>query len=477
MPLFPVHQKFVDDFFAEVARYEAGYAHVAFNFVAIRSEDRFVIVQGRLFLNSIDPKMPTYIFQSPNVRAGRYQLSELKLDMRAFVAQLLTGKITTPDGDLHFVAIQNGDYAVSYMPFHPDGLQNQNRTSVLRLMAGPVTIAQPNIDWEVKSATPPYDGLQELATELGFGSISVATSTIEIIAFNVAAIDMQDSKVSGSTAVLGVVVASGLDSEKVKLGYRVYNPALPTERKTVEGASMVWTNDGALKRGRTEVQVPPAAVINCVVSYDGCALHHQWVGDPERSQNSRRAVYEAFDPKLEALEGMIRNASMRGQDARQLEPAVAWIMWMLGFSVVHLGGMPRTRDAADLIAVSPAGHFLVVECTTGLLKAENKLALLHARAEAVRRSLAASNNTYQRVLPMIVTSKTVAEVKPDMEAAGRLGIRVVTMETVEQAINRTLIQPNADQMFFDAENAVKAELAKYEAEPALPLIDTPLPKV
>jgi hypothetical protein len=135
-----------------------------------------------------------------------------------------------------------------------------------------------------------------------------------------------------------------------------------------------------------------AAVVNCVVSYEGIAQSHLWVGDPEKAQNPRRAAYETFDPKLENLKAAIANASVRGQDARQLEPAVAWLIWMLGFSVAHLGGTPKTRDAADLLAVTPAGHFAVIECTTGLLKAENKLGLLHARAAAVRQNLAASGN-------------------------------------------------------------------------------------
>ena len=47
---------------------------------------------------------------------------------------------------------------------------------------------------------------------------------------------------------------------------------LPTERRVVEGSVMQWTEDGQFQRGRIEVQTPPAAVLNCVVSYDGCAL-------------------------------------------------------------------------------------------------------------------------------------------------------------------------------------------------------------
>jgi hypothetical protein len=81
-----------------------------------------------------------------------------------------------------------------------------------------------------------------------------------------------------------------------------------------------------------------------------------------------------------------------------MESVVAWLLWMLGFSVAHLNTR-RTRDAADLLVTSPAGHFAVVECTTGLLKAENKLSLLHERAEAVRRSLAVSNRSHLHLLP------------------------------------------------------------------------------
>jgi hypothetical protein len=151
-----------------------------------------------------------------------------------------------------------------------------------------------------------------------------------------------------------------------------------------------------------------------------------------------------------------------------LEPAIAWLLWMLGFSVAHLSG-PKSRDAADLLADTPSGHFAIVECTTGLLKAENKFALLHARTESVRRNLRESNNTVQRVLPVIVTTMTASQVKADMEAAEKLGIVVIAREALDQTIERTLIQPNADQLYAQAEQAVSAALTKYETDPQLPI--------
>jgi hypothetical protein len=57
-------------------------------------------------------------------------------------------------------------------------------------------------------------------------------------------------------------------------------------------------------------------------------------------------------------------------------------------------------DAADLLVSTPQGHFAVVECTTGVLKAEHKLALLVTRAAALAAQLARSNNPHLRALQL-----------------------------------------------------------------------------
>jgi hypothetical protein len=469
MPLLPADRRFVDEFFAAIGPCEQAFQNIGFSYLALRSRDRFVITQGRVFLDTGLGK-PAQQFQSANVRAGHFHLSEFNLDLRTLVERLVVGKLETPHGDLEFIAAEGGRYAASFVPFHPEGLQTQRRFNVLTIMGGQkVALRQPGIDWEIKAASTPYDGLQELANELGLGPLTGGTATIEIVAFNVAAIDSQKSGVVGTRADLHVLLAKHLAQEEVRIGYRIYVPGTPTVRRTLPGDAMQWTEETGFCRGQATIEVLSAAVVNCAVSYAGITQSHYWLTDPERVQNPRRAVFETFDPKLENLKAIIANAQGRGQDARDLEAAVAWLLWILGFNVAHLGGTRRTREAADLVVTAPAGHFAVVECTTGLLKAENKLSLLHDRAEAVRRSLAASNNAYLRVLPIIVTSKGIAEIKPDVEAAEKLSILVLTREGLEQGINRSLVQPNADQMYTEAEQAVSAALAKYENQGTLPL--------
>ena len=325
------------------------------------------------------------------------------------------------------------------------------------------TLQQPALDWEVKAATPPYDSLNELVLEYGIGPSSMGNTThIEIVAFNVAAIDAAKSGVSGEDAAVHVLLAQGLTPDKVSVGYRVYKPGAPTARGVLSGSSFNWSEEESHQHGVASIRVPTAAVLNCTASYDGIAQGHWWLFDPSRSQSPRRAVHEAFDPGLETIKDIIGKALRKGQEARDLEAAIAWLLWMLGFSVAQLGGTPRTQDAADLVATTPNGHFAVIECTTGLLKADNKLPLLHDRAQAVRRALESSAHNQFRVLPVIVTTKSREEIRPDLEQAERLGVLVLSRENLEQLLDLTLRVPMPDQIYDEALQTVQTAQSKYE---------------
>jgi hypothetical protein len=461
MPLSSVSQKFVDDFFAAIAPFEKALGHAGFSYLAVRLGVDFVLLRGRLFLNaSGSAVLPPPHFRSPNVRAGHYRLAELGLDVRGLIEQLCVGLLKTPDGELHFPGT---NYAASFVPFHPDALQNQVRWNVLTIKGEAAeAIRQPDIDWEIKGASRPYEGLQELANEFALGPLTERSAYVEIFAQNVSAIDTKLSKVAGTNADIQVIFPKGLDTGSVTLGYRIYLPGAATNRGTLSGADMRWTEESDYLRGHATFQVPNAAALNCSVSYDGVTQSHWWLADPTQAQNPQRAVYEAFDPKLEALRNIVGAAQSRGQAARDLEAAVAWLLWMLGFGVAHLGVTSRTRDAADLIVTSPSGNYAVVECTTGLLKAENKLALLYQRAQTVRAALTGLN-AHLRVLPIMVTSRPKNEITLDLETAASFGIFVMTRENLENAINHTLLQPNADQLYAETEQAVTAARAQYNA--------------
>ena len=458
MTLAKHDQLAIDGFFLGLAPLVEAYEkYTSISYLAVKQGDAFVLVQGRLFLNTATSEIPIGHFQTENICAGHFPIAALNMDMRGVVEQLTTGKLHCPNVEILFPPADGGSYAIYYSPFHPDGLQNGNRLDILALTGARRTeyFRQPHFDWEVKAATTPYDSVAELLGDYRLGTLRGDAANFEIIASNVAAVDFSSSIV-GTKARPAVLLAGGLTPEKVTLGYRVFSQGRVTRRGTIAGAAMQWSPRDALQRGVAELDIPQAAVLHCFASYAGLAQHQGWLSDPATVQNPHRAVYDLFDEKLEILQDFLTKAQGKGRNARDLEAGVSWLLWMLGFSVAHLGGTGKTQDAPDLIATTPRGNFAVIECTTGLLKAENKLALLVERAEALKRRLEASGNRHLRVLPIIVTSKMREEVRADLEQAERLGVVVMTRESLEDGLKRTLVLPDAEALFAEGERTARA---------------------
>src|SRR5215216_183067 len=144
--ILPAHQKTIDEFFAAIAAIEKGFQYVGFSYLAVRFDARFVLLHGRVFLNTSVPPGPAVHFQSAHVRAGHYRLTELKLNIRELIDRLKSGTLPTPDGELLFPR-SSGNCAASFIPLHPEGLQEQRRIGVLTIMGGePEKIRQPDLD-------------------------------------------------------------------------------------------------------------------------------------------------------------------------------------------------------------------------------------------------------------------------------------------------------------------------------------------
>jgi hypothetical protein len=457
-------QKAFEDFFSAIQPFESAYTDVTFTYFAVRRDDQFVIVRGFIRLAFDSLNVPSNHFVTDNVRAGAYRLSELNLTVRDLAENLLRGTVQTPHGDLSFPANESANYAANYFPLFSETV-DPCRYRVLRLLGGSYpSIQQPDLGWELKASDPPYHGVGELLTDYFMGGLPFEpTARLEIIALNLAAVDGQNSQISGEHAMIRVRLPKTLSRDKVRLGYRVVSQGRALKRGLIAGDALVWTEGANLDSGEAALEIPAGAFLDCTISYEGIAQHFHFLFDPTNIQNPRRAAYEVADKNIELLKKIFAEAVRKGDEARDFEAAIAWLLWMLGFSVVQLGHTKRSNQAAaDLILTSPSGNFAVVECTTGLLKADQKLSLLHERAQSVRRSLDNMQFNHLHVLPVIVTSKRGAEVEPDIEQAEKLSMLVLTREAIDELLNRTLTLPNADQLYNEALQVVQAAKAKYE---------------
>ncbi|MGK6356210.1 hypothetical protein ACMGDH_13415 [Sphingomonas sp. DT-207] len=423
------------------------------SYLAFRRDESWHLFRGRINYNFSGVGVKPFQVRTDNIIAGAELLAGGPSEARQRVQDVLSGALVAGGERLLFPQQFGGGYAASYLPLHPDGVERQIRVSLLQIRGSDQYgyHSHTPFDWELRATEQPFDGMADLLGTLGIPTLPDPASLFEIMAFEVAAIDAA-SAVEGEKARFGISLAPGLDHAKASLGYRILSAGKVIARGRIPGNDLHWTSDTAREVGYTELDVPAAAVMQAFASYSGTTYHHWWFHDPSHSQNPRRAAFELSDPGLQTLQSFLENS---GKQARDLEFSVSWLLWILGFSPAHLGANARMSEAPDLLVTTPRGHFAVIECTTGVLKAEHKLALLVQRSEAVRKGLQLSNNQHLRVLPVMVTTKTREEVRGELEDARKSGVVVVTRDDLPPLISRTLLLTDPDQLYTEAEETLR----------------------
>ena len=355
--------------------------------------------------------------------------------------------LQTPFGALAFSPETEPEPEV--VPLHQAGLELQRRLMILRLN-GHQPIARidlPEFDWELRANAAPYDGIRELLVDYRLGNLT-DSAQFEVVPGQVIAIE-NTSRVSGEKATIAVICAKRIRREEVLLGYRTFSSGAVQSRNSISGRDVKWEIQGDLLRGSSEITVPPGAVVHAIASYTGIAEHYLWIGDPDTAQNHLRAVYVGFDSNFATLRDFLTREPGTG-NARDLEIGVSWLLWMLGFSAAAIG---RTQNTPDILAVTPRGRYLVIECTTGGLA--STVSVLLARTGLVRQRLQSSGHSAE-VLPVLVTSKHREDVKADIPAAEQNGVVVVTREDLLTLVDRTFVLRSADVLFDEIVAVLKS---------------------
>jgi hypothetical protein len=407
-------------------------------YIARIAQPKSYVLKARLNFHGAGMGLVPKLFLSGDIVAETFALSDLDLCPADVINSALRGKVVTPQGEFAFAPNEMGGYATKFMPLHPEGIAQQSRVGVLQIRGTDQGghWQNPLLDWSLRSADVPYDNVNELSIDFGM-----------------VAVDLRNNVV-GETANIGVFATKDLDRSQITIGYRVLDKGIVAARGTISGATLDWIEEEARDVGRAEIAVPPASLVNCYARYRGITYHSGFIVDPSLAQNPRRVAYERFDPGLLELTDLLTTKDKKR--ARDLEPAVACLLWMLGFSPCYIGGIKVLQEGPDILAMTPEGHIIVVECTVGTLKADSKMPKLLSRAVAVREQFANSGQLHLRVLPVMVTSLTRDEIASETGDAATNGVFVITRDYFEEAINRTLIPPHADQLFVEAEQGLQA---------------------
>lgn len=442
----------LNEFFSEIAPFSAAYASATVSMLCSVKYDGTLLVLK--IVVRLDPlaRPPA---KAPLRFAGKLAAIFSIHDVQTFVENLAEGaSVETPFGKAVFQPSIGDANAAEMQALDSRGLSSASRLTTLRLRgSGLANIHQPGTDWALRAHEVPYSDLGDLANDYGFGDVVDGPNIMEVEAYNVAVVDAA-SNVEGRQANIRVRMADALDQSKITVGIKIMADGQTLERALLKGATMHWSvaeDNPAILVGEGHQAVPENALLHCYVSYSGAPLHSYWVRDEAVIPSSLRLVMESFDPGLEKTKRGFATVPLTSRNSKvqdDLEHAVGAILWMLGFSVYRLGASTMT-DAVDLLARSPVGHFLLIECTTGPLKAE-KRANLKKRAAEVQARLAQSWHGWAKAIPVLVTSEATVVAGPSVDEARKEGIATFTVEAMQFLIeNRTLFPQNADALFIE----------------------------
>lgn len=447
----------IREFLDNVSLVQGAYQQVWFHYVAIKTNSDYRICRGQLSFFPSRPAVPATMELTRSIQAGCFSIAEFGYDIQQFLLALCQGAVNGPLGPLRYFG--DGSIKLEFVPLLPEARQERMSRLILSHPYQTHDERRRQYDWELRACSHPYDNLDEVAHEYRCGQLSADDAIVDIVLPNVAAVT-NNSTIQGSTATVELTIAAPLDESKANLGYRVIVAGRCIERSTVIGSQFSWQLAGGLKFGRVEFTVPTSSLLQCFAIYDGVAQHVWYIGDPANSQNPRRAALEAFDPSLSIVREAI--TPLRKGNAREFESGVSALFWLLGFGVAHLNG-PKHGDSVDLIATSLNGNMALIECTTGLLREDTKMAKLLSRTHIVRQRLNQSGASHIALLPTMVTSKHREEIKSEVETANRDGIYVLAREDILELLDNTILLSNADSWFQAAHTSLTDASRKAEA--------------
>lgn len=448
--------KGVDDFFQSIEKCRSAYVRGRLTLLGIRrNQGELLVIAARIYLES-----NTLIELKPRFISGKIEAIQFEIDPKVNSLEKVISDLISTSGLNHenfgVIKLDSNERECIFAPepnlLHPEGLNAGNRLAVLTIYGSDLRaeIPQPTTDWDLRAADFPYDSIAELFVDYDLGGKREERSCLEVVAGSVIGVNVE-SGIKNTLAKVGVWMAGTLERAKVKIGVRVLNKGMVSRRQSFKGNELQWiTNEDGLQIGIKEFEVVAGSIIQCTASYQEQAHHIYWVADPEIFQNPRTAIYQLADKNRDILKRSLSPIQPFRKDkvSDDFEFAVSWLLWMLGFAPINLGTHPNTKDALDIIAITPKGDFIVVECTLGLLKAESKLAKLGQRTSSVRDTLQTSNMAHLRVLPIIVTALTLNEIGVDLPQAEDLEILVITKEDLEK-LQHLLIQPPSPNDLFE----------------------------
>lgn len=233
------------DFAALLARWEGAYQCAVGSYVALKTAQGSRLLFGRVLLESsrIGISDEAFTFETEHITAARLVTGATPADITSFLVKARTGEFIRTDYAKSLAIAKEENVSTHFAPiYHPFISGGPRLPSLLihgisrqHLFA---TIANfRELDWELKAADAPFDSFDDLLTQCNLPTLTQMgdLTTLEIVARSPGFID-QESAIVGGEAKLQCRIATALNMERLRIGYKTFHKE-GNDRGSVYGAA------------------------------------------------------------------------------------------------------------------------------------------------------------------------------------------------------------------------------------------------
>ena len=321
----------------------------------------------------------TFDLRVENFRAGQFQGPVQTKDELLNIVQLaIEGKIDL-NGTIYSLEENSSP------DFYSEMIHRNRLTHDLHLRIGTnnpshtIEIDFDKVNNGLRKSAIPFDGLDDLLSWLNLKSPEEGIRSPFIEIRVLPPMDLLDSRLSMNTLSVDLTAHLNTELGHLSCGLRVFPGNGIAARKQVSDL-FTWTpSTDALQTGHAEISVENADRVLIMLTMGDHTVRRYWVSDPQKARNTRLLATQEFDSNL----SMIRHALFEQRESRKFEKAISALLFMMGFSC----GMQVEDDSPDLIASTPSGRLILVECTLKMADWARKVGKLVDRHRSLVKSL------------------------------------------------------------------------------------------
>lgn len=300
------------------------------------------------------------------------------------------------------------------------------------------------IDRLLRIADTPFDGVSDLATWLDLPNPSTQEFAPSVDLRVRPPIDcfVQDTFLRNDCLSITVGRHPTLDISGIRVAVRSVPGRRLSSRLQIANSLQWGSSSAAIDIGKAVVKLEDAEAALVILSFAGKTIRRQWFSDPVRARNSRTFASRHFDCELR----QVRRALLEGTDSAKFELAVSSLLFMLGFAPA----LQLETDAPDIIATTPGGQMILIECTLRTADFAMKVGKLVDRRNGLQGQFD-SEKHFARIHAVLVCRVRREQLVYDANNFNKLGIRLVTLNELETALERVNNPDDPDSYFPNAE--------------------------